>query len=71
MQISDTVLIAAIASVTSTIATVCGLIVSILNSRKLEAVHQSTNGLLAQSRADAKEIGHAEGVAAEKMSPTP
>jgi hypothetical protein len=47
-----------------------GAIISLSNSRKLDAVHQSTNGLSERAEALAKKLGIEEGKAAEKANPS-
>lgn len=44
--------------------------ISLENGRKLDAVHQSTNGLAARNEAIAKKLGVEEGKAAEKANPS-
>lgn len=40
------------------------------NGRKLEKVHQSTNGLATRNEAIARKLGVLEGTAAEKANPS-
>lgn len=71
---SDAVIIALITAVPSTLAALAGLVVSILNGRKIEVVRTATDGLVERGRQDAGIIAHAEGViqgkAEEQANPT-
>lgn len=72
MVMSDTVLVAIIASVPPTIVALVGLVVTILNSRKIEVVHKATNSmadkLVAAAKSDSFQKGHTAGVADEKSN---
>ena len=67
---SDSVLVALIGSVPPTVVALVGLVVSVLNNRKIEVVHKATNSmsdkLVAATRASALQEGHTQGVADEK-----
>lgn len=63
---SDLVIVALITAVPPTIASVAALIVSIMNGRKVEAVHKATNSMKDALVAAAKLEGHAAGVAEEQ-----
>lgn len=67
---SDVVLIALITALPSTLAAVAALVVSIRNGKMIEVVHKATNSLVAQGRADSKELGVLEGKAEEKANPS-
>ena len=63
---SDPVLLAIIASVPPTLASIAALVVSLRNGRKVEEVHKATNSMKDALVAAAKLEGHAQGVADEK-----
>jgi hypothetical protein len=52
------------------VGVLAGVWVSYKNGQKLNAVHESTNGLDKRNEAIAKKLGVEEGKAAEKANPT-
>jgi hypothetical protein len=63
-------LIAAIAALVAALVGVCGVRISLGNSRKIDAVKHNTDGLAHLAVSKAQELGVAEGKAAEKANPT-
>lgn len=72
MVLSDTVLVAIIASVPTLIASLATLFVAIKTARKVEVVHLATNSmkdaLVTTTKSDAFQKGHTAGVADEKSN---
>lgn len=67
---SDPVILALIAAVSSMIASITAAVVAILTNRKVEMVHKATNSmkdeLVAVTRSDALQTGRTEGIAEQK-----
>lgn len=56
--------------IVTVVVLVANMLISLRNSRKLDAVHKTTNSLAERNEAIAKELGVAEGKAAERASPS-
>lgn len=69
-MISDIVLVALIGGTAPTLVALAGLVVSLRNNKKIEAVHLATNSmkdaLVTTTRSDALQEGRTAGVAQEK-----
>ncbi len=63
---TDAIQIALIASVPGTLAGLASLVASLRNHGKLVGLEKSTNGLLAQSRADSRQLGMSDQRAEDK-----
>lgn len=70
MKLSDTVLVALIAATPPTILSAGSLITSLKTQDKVEVIHKATNSLtdrlVAVTRSDALQEGHADGVKDQK-----
>lgn len=73
MEFSEQVLLALVAAVPPTLTAAAALVVSLRTNRAVEQVHQATNSmkdqLVAVTRSDALQEGHAAGVAEGKAKP--
>lgn len=70
---SDAVLVAIIAAVPPTVVSLVAVVVALIGNRKIEVVHKATNSmkdqLVAVTKSDSFQKGHAAGVADEKAAP--
>lgn len=70
MQLSDTVLIAAISAVVAVVTQVVSLIVALRTSKKIDIVSKSTNGmkdaLVEASKGEAAALGRRQGIESER-----